>query len=342
MRWGQHAVTAYLAGAAGIDTPAVTAVPHFWVARQTNTPMTWEMYAWGRRYESPDGMIRELRLIRLGAADDGHRAPANVAIAAFSIAFGVPAVWPERWEEPFRPANGLRAYVQRVRVLEVGLQDGSHVVLFDGTPRQAEALYTEHARARVRGITAGGTPLPGIACADCKLVMAWRNLIQFLTEGGEDGAQLAWTGLDGFDPSALAAAGGAGLATSVMLADQQISEVELSLVGAVRPASSPGVPVDVVWPGDVVDVLSPEVTVLGHELAARGVPAPRADQIGYELGDQAWQAELAWPARLAAVIAPGPEDSDCIAAYSAAGWDARLPDGWPPDELARRILGGDR
>ena len=39
----------------------------------------------------------------------------------------------------------------------------------------------------------------------------WGNLIQFLDEGGGDGVQLAWTGLDGFDPSALAAAGGAGL-----------------------------------------------------------------------------------------------------------------------------------
>ena len=45
----------------------------------------------------------------------------------------------------------------------------------------------------------------------------WGNLIQFLTDGGGDGAQLAWTALDVFDPSVLAAAGGAGLAMSVML-----------------------------------------------------------------------------------------------------------------------------
>ena len=40
----------------------------------------------------------------------------------------------------------------------------------------------------------------------------WGNLIQFLADGGGDGAQLAWTGLDDFDPAVLAAAGGAGLA----------------------------------------------------------------------------------------------------------------------------------
>ena len=45
--------------------------------------------------------------------------------------------------------------------------------------------------------------------------------------------QLTWTGLDGFDPSALAAAGGAGLVASLMLAGQEISEAELSLLGAV-------------------------------------------------------------------------------------------------------------
>jgi hypothetical protein len=103
------------------------------------------------------------------------------------------------------------------------------------------------------------------------------------------------------------------------------------------------VPVDVVWPGDIADMLVPEVASLGHELAARGVPAPADDEIGYELDkDQAWQAELAWPAQQVAVIAPGREASDCLAAYAAAGWDARLPGDWPPEELAARIAGGKR
>ena len=45
----------------------------------------------------------------------------------------------------------------------------------------------------------------------------WGNLIQFLAEAGGDGAQLAWTALADFDPAVLAAAGGAGLATSIIL-----------------------------------------------------------------------------------------------------------------------------
>jgi replicative superfamily II helicase len=170
----------------------------------------------------------------------------------------------------------------------------------------------------------------------------WGNLIQFLDELGGDAAQLAFTSLADFDPAVLAAAGGTGLATSIMLLpDEEISEAELAMLSAVRSASLPGVPVDVVWPSEVIDVLVPEVVELGRELAARGVPAPAAEQIGYELGDQAWQAELAWGPRLAAVIAPSAEADDCIAAYAAAHWDARLPSDWPPDELAQLILGGN-
>jgi hypothetical protein len=45
---------------------------------------------------------------------------------------------------------------------------------------------------------------------------------------------------------------------------------------------------------------------------------------------------------LAAVIEDGPESAECVAAFVAAGWDARLARDWPPDELAGKILGGDR
>ncbi|HEX3965986.1 MAG TPA: Zn-binding domain-containing protein, partial [Trebonia sp.] len=169
----------------------------------------------------------------------------------------------------------------------------------------------------------------------------WGNLMQFLPELGGDTAQLARTALAGFDPGVLAAAGGSGLATSIMLTPADpISEAELAMLGVIQSAPPPGVPVDVVWPDERASMLVFEVASLGHELAARGVPAPADEQVGFELGDQAWQAELAWPRQRLAVIAPGREASDCIAAYEAAGWEARLPDDWPPDELARRILEG--
>ena len=40
-----------------------------------------------------------------------------------------------------------------------------------------------------------------------------------------------------------------------------------------------------------------------------------------------------------AVVADG--DEECVAAFAAAGWDARVAGDWPPDELAARIMGGD-
>jgi hypothetical protein len=167
----------------------------------------------------------------------------------------------------------------------------------------------------------------------------WGNLVQFLDDGGGDGVQLAWTGLDGFDPFALVAAGGGGLTSSRAQVGPEISEAELSMLGVVRSAPAPGVVADQRW-AEALDLINPELGTLMHELAERGVPAPQEDQIGYELGDQAWQAELAWETPRLAVIAPGPEAAECIAAYVAAGWDARLPGDWPPDELGPQIPGG--
>lgn len=169
----------------------------------------------------------------------------------------------------------------------------------------------------------------------------WGNLVQFLNDGGGDGVQLAWTGLDDFDACALAAAGGAGLAASFVQDGHEISEAELSMLGVLRSVPTNGIVTDPQWAG-VYDLLVPEVGSLMHALAERGEPAPQPDQIGYELGDQAWQAELVWPDQRRAVIAPGPEASQCIAVYLSAGWDARLPGDWLPDELVQQIPGGNQ
>ncbi len=173
----------------------------------------------------------------------------------------------------------------------------------------------------------------------------WGNLIQFLALGEGDGAQLAWTGLDGFDPAALTAADGVGLLTSIGVGRGEAGLTGLNLVSSLGAPGSrqPGsIPADLQWVASY-DWLSPDVGMLAHSLAERGVPAPDPGQIGYELGSEAWQAELAWPHRKLAIIATGPDDevADCIAAYGAADWDARLPLDWPAEELARRILEGD-
>jgi hypothetical protein len=173
----------------------------------------------------------------------------------------------------------------------------------------------------------------------------WGNIVQFLSEGLGDGDQIARTNLERFDPRLLAyalkVAGAPGLETYYSI--DRRSQIEGSVRATSLPQTDKPAPprTEVFWP---TDLLAPELAPLAHRLHELGVPPPRPEQIGYELGEQAWQAELAWEGPRVAVLAEGPDSEigDCVAAYAAAGWDARLARDWPPDELAGRILGGNR
>lgn len=165
VQFARHAVRWYLLGAGPDEAVDLEPVRDFWVVQRVSG-QTWELYAWGRRYQSPNDRLREFRFIRYGEAGSRQRDPAQVAIAAFSAAFGVAASWPDWWSQPFKLRGG--EVVERVRVVEIGLVDGSRVVLFDGTPTHAEAYFAEHGRKRIAEIAAGGTPIPGMSCAGCK------------------------------------------------------------------------------------------------------------------------------------------------------------------------------
>ena len=95
--------------------------------------------------------------------------------------------------------------------------------------------------------------------------------------------------------------------------------------------------VDVSWP---VDLLAPEVGPLAHRLAELGVPAPRPGPGRLRAG----RPGMAGGGRLGRSRGSrsSPDgDEECVAAFAAAGWDARLAGDWPPEELAARIMGGD-
>jgi hypothetical protein len=164
------------------------------------------------------------------------------------------------------------------------------------------------------------------------------------------------TALDDFDPATLVAAGGAGFLSSCGPHGSQSqpagSEVEQTpwAAGLAQGHVTPGevtagadrISRDTFWANS--HYLAADVLGLAHELAKLGIPEPDADtQIGFELGKQGWQAELAWPDRLVAIIAeePSGEVGSCIGAYTAAGWDARLARDWPPAELAGQIADVD-
>jgi len=168
----------------------------------------------------------------------------------------------------------------------------------------------------------------------------WGNIVQFLSDGAGDGDQIACTNLEQSDPrllaSALKVANSSGVRTYYSLHRRSQAEATPWAASLPQTPVPPG-GVDVSWP---VGLLAPEVVPLAHRLAGFGVPAPTDEEIGFELNDQGWQAEMAWLTPRAAVIADG--DEECVAACRAAGWDARVAGDWPPEELAARIMGGSR
>ncbi|WP_460772048.1 PD-(D/E)XK nuclease family protein [Nocardiopsis nanhaiensis] len=101
-----------------------------------------------------------------------ERPAAEIAIAAHTTAIGLPAWWPSprEWKKPFTPIGPPPAsgQVRSVRVVEIGLLDGSRNILFDGSPHDAKVHYEEHGRPLNMAIVAGGTPVPGASCAECK------------------------------------------------------------------------------------------------------------------------------------------------------------------------------
>ena len=152
IEWTKDAVGRYLAvvpGMAGVaDGVALEPSAHEWVyrwspAQPRGDPAVYEITAWGRRYRSPDGTIRELRLPRIGGAGARERDPAEVAVAAYVAAFGMTAERPRRWGDPYRRARTRSGQVARARIVEYGCADGSALVLFDGSPADAEAAFRD-------------------------------------------------------------------------------------------------------------------------------------------------------------------------------------------------------
>jgi hypothetical protein len=177
LKFTRVAVANYLEGAkqgVGGSHESFDAVPHYWVVRMSGQDETWELFAWGRRYQSEDRRRRELRLLAFGEAGARIRDPVQVAISALATAHGSAASWPARWSEPFELRG--RVDVEHVRVVEVGLLDGSSVVHFEGTPAQAESYYKDHGRRQLVRLLAGGRAQPGSSCSGCKLITACTTL----------------------------------------------------------------------------------------------------------------------------------------------------------------------
>ncbi|MBQ1059825.1 DEAD/DEAH box helicase [Micromonospora sp. C41] len=171
--------------------------------------------------------------------------------------------------------------------------------------------------------------------------LTWGNVIQFLTPAGGDAGQLAVSALDSFDPMSLAVTEGTGL-VSAQRALPLDDETATWLGTAPQPPSTVTEPVEDESPWqDVLRYMDREestLELLVQQLARQNLPVP---VVGYELGDQAWPAELAWPERRIAVVLTGapddPETEDRDRAYTEAGWHARTAREWSAEELAAQL-----
>ncbi|MGN9768429.1 DEAD/DEAH box helicase [Micromonospora sp. SD12] len=171
--------------------------------------------------------------------------------------------------------------------------------------------------------------------------LAWGNVIQFLGNGGGDAGQLAVSTLDAFEPASMAVTEGTGLVlTQRALPLDEETATWLGVVAQPVAADPETLDKESPW-RDVLRYLDPAEDTLDHlvqQLARQDLPAP---VVGYELGDQGWQAELAWPDRRIAIVLTGPSDDpeteDRDRAYAEAGWHARTAQQWSVDELAAEI-----
>ncbi|MFF4215751.1 PD-(D/E)XK nuclease family protein [Streptomyces nondiastaticus] len=161
LAYAEHAVRLY---AGRPDPHGLTPVKPYWVVRKDNG-RRWELYAWWRRYQSADGSVREYRRLRHAGARAST--PGEIAIAAYTAAFGFSASWPRRWPREFA-LHDSPSRVTHVRIVETGLADGSRNVQFEGTVDEARAYYDAFGDAHVRSVVKGGPERPGPACADCK------------------------------------------------------------------------------------------------------------------------------------------------------------------------------
>ncbi|MZD16894.1 PD-(D/E)XK nuclease family protein [Streptomyces bottropensis] len=111
-----------------------------------------EVIVWATLYCSADG-VREVRRLRVKKARGSTEEHDRWATVAAYIANGVP----------------MRMPPTRIRVVEVGLFDGSTAVVFEGTPDEVRARYEAHGRPVIRGLVEPVGYRPGQPCQKCKL-----------------------------------------------------------------------------------------------------------------------------------------------------------------------------
>lgn len=171
--WLRHATRAYLTvdarltaemAADGVDLRPQSRPRVVQHAAENSVRM---LTAWGRRYESADGGVREFRRLRYGRPRGKATNASSIAIAQVTARGTVAAGNPNR-DLPVAMLTGQSDPPTRVRVVEVCLTDATAKVLIDEHPDEIGRWYSERARQSAVKILNGGNRVPGSDCVKCK------------------------------------------------------------------------------------------------------------------------------------------------------------------------------
>ncbi|MBX9386929.1 PD-(D/E)XK nuclease family protein [Streptomonospora nanhaiensis] len=172
--WAVEAVMRYL-GVRDADEaerrmrglPALHPVEVEWVWRSvSDNPdargvRTYEQTAWGRRYASADGRVRELRLFSLATAkEDRSHAEKGAAAGVLLNA----------------PSDSPGGTVERVRVVDVGCGDGTTRTVLDWDRAQALRAYQEFTAPALADAVAATGRIPGSNCVKCRALAGCDDL----------------------------------------------------------------------------------------------------------------------------------------------------------------------
>ncbi|MER7672881.1 PD-(D/E)XK nuclease family protein [Kitasatospora sp. NPDC096128] len=176
LAWAEEAVRNFLAARAdhsieyASDGQAPLPVEHAWVtvtdlaAPDSRGALRYERTAWGRRYTSADGRVREIWLLSVNSVKP--RTDAEIAEAAAVAATGVAAT--ADFGECYQPVKIRGTLPGRVRVVAVGFGDGSRTVLADWDAEEAVRRYARYAKPVLARVIEADRVNPGSACIDCE------------------------------------------------------------------------------------------------------------------------------------------------------------------------------
>ncbi|MFJ8042131.1 PD-(D/E)XK nuclease family protein [Kitasatospora sp. NPDC096147] len=184
LEWTARALPRYLAereawqGTHGDDAvPRTVPMCHEWAVVR-NSPSgepdsrgatRYEQTAWGRRYASADGTVRDLWLPSIGTARR-NRSEAELAAIAYVLARGVECPRPG-FKERYQPLDlQPSSPPERVRVFGYGCGDGRAEILLDWDQQAVEQNYRAHAAPAFARAVEGVGVVPGNDCVGCKAI----------------------------------------------------------------------------------------------------------------------------------------------------------------------------